>query len=131
MQHSFWQATLCILTLSGLSNAYAEVPLPQPRAFVMDQPLRALGLSGKSFVPMLLGKTTNYNKRSLIWHFPNLWGNDGPGIGTTSAIRKGDYKLVYYYETGKRELFNITNDIGETRDLAASNPQLVKKLSKE
>ena len=88
-------------------------------------------IDGKSFVPMLLGKTTNYNKRSLIWHFPNLWGNDGPGIGTTSAIRKGDYKLVYYYETGKRELFNITNDIGETRDLAASNPQLVKKLSKE
>lgn len=88
-------------------------------------------VDGKSFVPMLLGKTTNYNNRSLIWHFPNLWGNDGPGIGTTSAIRKGDFKLIYYYETGKRELFNVTNDIGEARDLASSNPQLVKKLSKE
>ena len=88
-------------------------------------------VDGKSFVPMLLGKTTNYNNRSLIWHFPNLWGNDGPGIGTTSAIRKGDFKLVYYYETGKRELFNVTDDIGEARDLASSNPQLVKKLSKE
>lgn len=88
-------------------------------------------VDGKSFVPMLLGEKTNYNKRALFWHFPNLWGNDGPGIGTTSAIRKGDWKLVYYYETGKHELFNVTNDIGETRDMAHENPQLVKKLAKE
>lgn len=88
-------------------------------------------VDGKSFVPMLLGKTTDYKSRSLIWHFPNLWGNEGPGIGTTSAIRKGDWKLVYYYDTGKRELFNISNDIGETRDISASNPQLVRNLSRE
>ncbi len=88
-------------------------------------------VDGKSFIPMLEGKQTDYNKRALFWHFPNLWGNDGPGIGTTSTIRKGDWKLVYYYETGKRELFNVTNDIGETRDLAASNPKMVNKLAKE
>lgn len=100
--------------------------MAQVKSYKTKQPV-----DGKSFMPMLLGNKTNYNKRALYWHFPNLWGNDGPGIGTTSAIRKGDWKLVYYYETGKRELFNVTNDIGETRDLAASNPQLVKKLSKE
>ena len=88
-------------------------------------------IDGVSFVPMLLGKKTDYNKRSLIWHFPNLWGNDGPGIGTSSAIRQGDWKLVYYYDTGKKELFNITNDVGETTDLATQNPTLVKKLSQE
>ncbi|MDO5523186.1 MAG: sulfatase [Bacteroidia bacterium] len=86
-------------------------------------------VDGVSFMPMLEGEE-NFNKnRSLYWHFPNLWGNDGPGIGTTSAIRKGDWKLVYYYETGKKELFNITEDIGETRDLAAKHPDLVKALS--
>lgn len=88
-------------------------------------------IDGKSFVPMLLEGRSSYKNRSLIWHFPNLWGNNGPGIGTASAIRNGDWKLVYYYETGKRELFNIASDIGETRDLASSNQQLVKILSKE
>lgn len=88
-------------------------------------------IDGKSFMPMLFGKKTDYNKRALYWHFPNLWGNEGPGIGTNSAIRKGDWKMVYYYDTGKHELFNITNDIGETKDLSASNPHVVKKLSRE
>lgn len=88
-------------------------------------------VDGKSFMSMLKGEKTDYNKRALYWHFPNLWGNDGPGIGTTSAIRRGDWKLVYYYETGKKELFNITDDIGETHDLAAQNPKLVKSLSKD
>lgn len=100
--------------------------IAQVKSFKAKQPI-----DGKSFMPMLEGEKTDYNKRALYWHFPNLWGNDGPGIGTNSTIRKGDWKLIYYYNTGKKELFNITADIGETKDLASSNPELVKKLSKE
>ncbi len=88
-------------------------------------------IDGKSFMPMLQGEKGFNKNRSLYWHFPNLWGNDGPGIGTTSAVRKGDWKLVYYYETGKKELFNIPDDIGEKKDLSAKHPELVKALSME
>ena len=73
MQHSFWQATLCILTLSGLSNAYAEVPLPQPRTFVMDQPCEAYTSLRKKSDPITLevGKTyraTAENKQPNATH---------------------------------------------------------------
>lgn len=88
-------------------------------------------VDGVSFMPMLEGKSTRYDKRNLYWNYPNLWGNEGPGIGSTCTVRKGDWKLIYYYETGKKELFNITNDIGETANRAEQNPRLVKKLSKE
>lgn len=88
-------------------------------------------IDGVSFIPMLLGEKTGYDSRQLVWHFPNLWGNDGPGIGTTSAIRLGNWKLVYYYETGKKELFNIDSDIGEKNDLSSKNPHLVKQLSRK
>ena len=88
-------------------------------------------VDGISFFPMLQGQATDYNHRALYWHFPNRWGNDGPGIGTTSAIREGDWKLVYYYQTGKKELFHIPQDIGETTDLAASHPTLVKQLARQ
>lgn len=88
-------------------------------------------IDGRSFMPMLQGKSTNYYKRALVWHFPNLWGNEGPGIGTNSAIRKGDWKLVYYYDTGCKELFNIHDDIGEKHNLAPCPPEIVRKLSKE
>ncbi len=86
-------------------------------------------VDGISFIPMLKGIETNYHDRALYWHYPNLWGNEGPGIGTTSTIREGDWKLIYYYETGEKELFNIHNDIGETINRAAHEPRIVQKLS--
>ncbi len=86
-------------------------------------------VDGISFAPLLKGEKMNNNNRTLYWHFPNLWGNDGPGIGTNSAIRKGDWKMIYYYDTGKKELFNITDDIGETNNLNNQKPDLVNELS--
>lgn len=87
-------------------------------------------VDGVSFVP-LLTQTGNPSKgRNLFWNFPNKWGNGGPGIGSTCTIRQGDWKLIYYYETGKKELFNITSDIAEMYDKASEQPKLIKQLSK-
>lgn len=86
-------------------------------------------IDGVSFVPMLRGKKEINKNRSLYWHFPNLWGNTGPGIGTTSSVRKGDWKLIYHYETGHKELFNIVKDIGETTNLAIKHPEIIDILS--
>lgn len=88
-------------------------------------------IDGKSFMPLLLGKEKINEKRSLFWHYPNKWGNEGPGIGTTSTIRKGDWKLIYYYDSGKKELYNISEDIGEKQNLVSQNPKKVNQLSKE
>ena len=88
-------------------------------------------IDGISFMPMLKQTGDTSKGRALVWNFPNIWGNDGPGINLNCAIRKDDWKLVYYYETGKKELFNIPEDIGETNDVAAQHPDIVKKLSKE
>ncbi|MDO5608682.1 MAG: sulfatase [Capnocytophaga sp.] len=88
-------------------------------------------IDGKSFMPVLSNPSEKNKNRSFYWNFPNLWGNDGPGIGPTCSIRRGDWKLIYYYETGKKELFNISEDIGETINLAATQPKLVRSLSKK
>ncbi|WP_418501867.1 sulfatase [Culturomica massiliensis] len=88
-------------------------------------------IDGVSFVPMLKETGDTFKGRKLFWHYPNLWGNTGPGIGATSVVRNGDWKLVYYYETGKKELFNIRADIGEKDDCVSRNPKLVHKLSGE
>lgn len=88
-------------------------------------------IDGISFIP-LLKQTGNPSKgRSLFWNMPNNWGNDGPGINFNCAVRNGDWKLIYYYGTGKKELFNIPDDIGESNDLSAQHPDIVKRLSKE
>ena len=43
-------------------------------------------------------------------------------------IRAGQWKLVEAFETGKLSLFNLNNDIGETTDLADSEPVRLAKL---
>lgn len=88
-------------------------------------------MDGISFVPLLKQTGDPSKGRSLHWNFPNNWGNDGPGINFNCAVRKGDWKLVYSYRTGKKELFNIPNDIGEKNNLATQYPGIVKRLSKD
>ncbi len=88
-------------------------------------------IDGQSFVPLLKGKSNpSANDRALFWHYPNEWGPSGPGIGATSTIRKGDWKLIYYHKDQSFELFNLVNDIGETTNLAEKEPEQLKFLAK-
>jgi len=88
-------------------------------------------VDGKSFVPLLKGE--GQDRGSLFWHYPNSWGPTGPGIGSYSAIRNGDWKLIYFHENQKIELYHLPSDIGEQKNLANENPDktldLAEKLS--
>jgi arylsulfatase A-like enzyme len=89
-------------------------------------------VDGKSFVSVLKNNAEKTpEERSLIWHYPNKWGPEGPGIGATSTIREGEWKLIYWYKTGEFELFNIDRDIGEKTNLATTEPEIVKTLAKK
>ena len=65
---------------------------------------------------------------SLIWHFPH-YGNQGGE--PSSIIRRGDWKLIHYYEDGRKELYNLSKDLSETTDLASDYPAKVQELNKE
>jgi len=88
-------------------------------------------IDGISFVDELLDPRSKEQDRALYWHYPNEWGPTGPGIGAFSAIRKGDYKLIYYHIDSSFELFNIKEDIGESKNLVASEPEVFARLTKE
>jgi arylsulfatase A-like enzyme len=85
-------------------------------------------VDGKSFIPMLMQTGSTAKGRDLFWHFPNNWGPTGPGIGATSTIRSGDWKLIYFYEDSHFELYNISSDIGEQHNLAAQHPEKVREM---
>ncbi len=88
-------------------------------------------VDGISFVPRLFQEGAPDGDRNLIWHYPNKWGASGPGIGTTSTIRSGDWKLIYWYKDQQFELFNIKEDIREKNNLAGREPGIVKRLASE
>lgn len=87
-------------------------------------------VDGKSFTPILRNAEYKDDERALIWHLPNKWQPDGPGINYRSVIRQGDWKLVYHMRNGQLELFNLKDDIGEATDLAKKYPKRVRELSK-
>lgn len=86
---------------------------------------------GVSFIPVLKGEKKSDNERELYWHFPNRWGErfDG-GYETYSAIRKGDYKLIYRWHSSAFELYNLKDDIGEKNNLLNSNSEEYKEIAK-
>ena len=87
-------------------------------------------IDGKSFLPILKNEKFTDTTRALIWHYPNKWINkDGPGINYYSAIRRGEWKMIYSMRTGKKELYHLVQDIGEQDDLSNKYPQIVKQLS--
>lgn len=88
-------------------------------------------VDGKSFVRLLRNPGRRSRHRFMVWNYPNIWGDPGPGIGPTCTIRMGDWKLIHYYADGHKELFNIADDIGETTDLAEARPRVVKRLSRK
>ena len=86
-------------------------------------------IDGISFLPLLKEENIKDNERPLFWHYPNEWGPSGPGIGASSVVRKGDWKLIYYHIDERMELFDLKEDIGEQLDLVASNPEKVRELA--
>jgi arylsulfatase A-like enzyme len=78
-----------------------------------------------NLLPLLKGE--DMKERALFWHYPH-YSNQGGSPG--SAIRKGDWKLIRWYETGKEELFNLKDDMGEQHNLLTKEPKITKSLGK-
>jgi len=86
-------------------------------------------VDGRSFTSLFQQSETAPQERSLFWHYPNEWGPEGPGIGSYSAVRKGDWKLIYFHTNKTFELYNLKNDIGENQNLVTSEMEKVKELA--
>ncbi len=85
---------------------------------------------GKDLTRLLETPGRPQPERALYWHYPHVWGAPGPGIEPYSAVRKGEWKLIYFHADRRKELYNLAQDIGETRNLAATSPSLVASLSR-
>lgn len=78
---------------------------------------------GISLAPLLRGEAAP--DRALYWHYPH-YGNQGGA--PSAAIRRGDWKLIEWFEGSRIELFHLKEDLGEKNDLAAKEPERVKAM---
>lgn len=82
-------------------------------------------IDGISFLPTLLGsKDDQKNHPYLYWEFHEKGGRQ--------AIRKGKWKAVKYNvfdaENSPLQLYDLSQDISEQRNLADEHPELVKEM---
>jgi arylsulfatase A-like enzyme len=82
---------------------------------------------GVSFVPVLK-QEGSFERGTMYWHYPH-YGNQGGNPG--SAIREGPWKLIHWYEDNRTELYDLSKDVEEKNNLAASEPARVQELQEK
>lgn len=90
-----------------------------------DQPL-----DGESLVPLFRNAQATLKRDAIYQHFPGYLGAGAGSWRTTpvGTIQVGDWKLMEFFEDGRLELYNLREDVGETKNLAREQPDKVKEL---
>ena len=84
-------------------------------------------IDGLSVLPLLSDPQAKLERNALHWHYPH-YHHDRPA----SSIRERDWKLIEYLDgTGDVELYQLSNDIGETKNLAADRKGRVADLKRK
>lgn len=111
--------TCAVPTVShDLYPTFATLAGAEPPA---NQPLDGVDVS-----PLFADPNADLDRDAIHWHYPQ-YHHDRPA----TAIRAGRYKLIEYLDgTGERLLFDLAEDLGETRDLAEEMPERVADLQR-
>lgn len=83
-------------------------------------------IDGVSLASALTGEPdAKINQRVLGWHYPHPHSS---GHQPSSSLREGDWKILWRSEQDQYELYNLDNDISESKDVAAENPEKLNEL---
>ena len=109
-----WPGRIPVNTASDAIWSFADF-LPTVAALARAKAPK--GLDGISVLPELLGQAQQTNDRFLYWEFFER--------GFQQAARWGNWKVVRPKKEADLELYNLAKDIGEKKDVANLNPEIV------
>ena len=87
-------------------------------------------LDGESMVKIFRDPAATLQREAIFQHFPGYLGAGQDQWRTTPVglIEIGDWKLMEFFEDGRLELYNLKDDIGESKNLAKEMPDKAKEL---
>ena len=69
--------------------------------------------------PSTGGSGSLSRREALYWHYPHYYPTTAP----VGAIRRGDWKLLEFFEDGRLELYNLRQDLSESTNLTEKEPK--------
>jgi arylsulfatase A-like enzyme len=129
---TLWEGGIRVPCLFRWPGVISPGSLSRQAVMTMDLPatiLAACGarpasraLDGIDIMPILTGKLAE-RERTFFWRL------QGPlDLDAQKAVRRGRWK--YLCEGGSELLFDLETDPGEARDLADTNPRIVRELKR-
>lgn len=87
-------------------------------------------LDGESLVKLFRNPDAKLQRDAIFQHFPGYLGAGVDSWRTTpvSLVQIGDWKLMEFLEDGRLELYNLRDDISESKNLANDMPDKAKEL---
>ena len=79
---------------------------------------------GTNLASLLRNPKATLEREALFFHYPHYYATTTP----VSAVRVGDWKLIEFYEDSEVELYNLADDMGESRNLASTEKAKAKQL---
>ncbi|WP_044302378.1 sulfatase [Rhodopirellula sallentina] len=89
-------------------------------------PAAADELDGVSLRPLFAGN--QLEREAIFFHYPHFAFHKSNRPG--SAIRSGRYKLILRHDDDSVELFDVMEDLSETKNVAESHPEIADRLKK-
>ncbi|HCN31439.1 MAG TPA: N-acetylgalactosamine-6-sulfatase, partial [Verrucomicrobiales bacterium] len=101
--------------------AVAGVPAPRGVAF-----------DGEDVSAALLGRSERARQAPIFWRRPpdrKSWPQYGLPEQPDLAVRDGTWKLLCNYDGSRPQLYDLAADRGESSDVAARHPEVVRRLT--
>ncbi len=86
-------------------------------------------VDGEDLSPLIFeGKSLG--DRNLFWDFPCYSGYGGAQSTPRMVLRRNNWKIHFNFEENNYELYNLNDDIGETKNLVEAEPEVFAKMRK-
>ena len=85
-------------------------------------------LDGESLPETLLGKSLASRSKPIFWRRPPDRPGDRHEDNPDLAVRDGQWKLLVNFDGSKPQLFNLSVDMSEGKNLIKSHPDVAEKL---
>jgi len=118
----YWPGHVPTGQVSDVQGAFHDI-LPTCLDLANAEELVPESVQGISLKPAFLGQTQTNTHDYLFWQH---WSKSNPTVEV--AVRSNDWKLLRESSGANYQLYNLSNDISETTDVAAANPTIVSNM---